>query len=149
MKKALLILLLCSSCSILKDRAVDKAKEKIRLIDKTVISEKAPGDNVTILLPAPLSSPQRPKATIKTYNGEKGAKLSVQFDTTGLVNRIDSDCPEIDKIEQKNIELDYALKTKEVESKANIELANTIGKWSAITLIPIGALFALAFYFKG
>ncbi len=117
-------------------------------MESTNISEKSPRDNVTILLPTPLPNPDRPKGEIVTYDGKRGAKVEVQYDTTGTVSRIDADCPEIDKVTQHNLDLEYDLKTKQVESKANIELANTIGKWAAITLIPIGAFFALAFYFK-
>lgn len=145
---SLSLILFLTSCGLLKDRKVDKTKEKIRLVDRSVITEKSPGDEVTVFLPYPLPNPDRPKGEVRTYPGTNGATVGVEFDTLGVVRRIDADCPEVDKVEQRNLELDYGLKTKEVESKANIELANTIGKWTAITLIPIGFFFAVAFYFK-
>lgn len=150
MKKILigLLFLLLSSCGLLKDVKKNRTKEKVRIVESSTISEKAPGDNVTVYLPYPIESPERPKREIKTYKGEKGAKVKVQFDSIGNVNRIDADCPEIDKVEQHNLDLDYGLRRKEVERKANVEIVNAIGKWSATTLIPIGFFFALAFYLK-
>ena len=137
-----------SGCGILKDRSVDKSKERIKLVENKTLTEKTPGDNVTIMLPYPLSSPERPRARIVENKGKRGATVKTQFDSTGVVSRIDVNCPEIDKVEQHNLNLDYSLRTKEVETKANIELANVIGKWLAITFIPIGGFFALALYFK-
>ena len=139
---------LFTGCLSLKDKTVDKKKEKVRLIESRTISEKAPGDNVTVYLPYPLESPDRPKAQIKTYKGEKGAEVKVEFDSTGNVNRIDADCPEIDKVEQHNLELEYELRTRKMEKQLNIEAIREVGKWTAITLIPIGFFFAVAFYLR-
>lgn len=150
MKKIVVILIvaLLHGCGVLKDRRVNKTNERVRLVENKTLSEKAPGDNVTIMLPYPLSNPNRPKATIQETKGKYGATVKTQFDSIGMVNRIDVNCPEIDKVEQHNLDLDYSLREKEIEVKANIELANVIGKWLAITFIPIGGFFALALYFK-
>lgn len=133
-----------NSCSLLKDRTVDKSNQKIRLVESAKITEKAPGDNVTVYLPYPLPSPERPKNQVKRYKGDRGATVDVGFDSTGVVNRIDADCPEIDRVEEKRSELDYQLRTKEVESKANIELA----KQAKYTIWGVAFLFALAYVVK-
>lgn len=138
--------LFMTGCGLLKNRTVDKTNESVKLIDRTVVETTSPGDKVYITIPA--LEPERPKSETKTYQGSNGAVTDVDFDDTGTVTGIRTDCPEVTEKEMRDIELDYGLKTKEVESKANIELANTIGKWTAITLIPIGFFFALAYYLK-
>lgn len=140
MKKCIiisLVLFLFSSCGLLKDRSVDKSKETIVYRDMSYKSEKAPGDNVTVYLPYPLSNPKRPKFIDTTYTGKNGAKLDVSFDSLGVINRLEADCPEIDKIEQNNIEFDQSIKTKETESKANIDLAREIGRWTFYSVCVI------------
>ena len=143
-----LILGLVTSCGLLKDKNTERKKENLSFMDKTIIQEKSPGANTTVFLPYPLPNPKRPRNETKKYTGENNSSISVDFDSLGVVRGINSNCPEIDKLEQRNVELEYNLKSREVESKANIELANTIGKWIATTLIPIGFFFALAWWLR-
>lgn len=140
--------ILGSSCSVLKDKKVDRSKERIKLVESSTVTEKAPGDNVTVYIPYPLPSPDRPKAQVKRYEGKKGATVDVEFDSIGVVRRIDADCPEVDKVAQHNRELEYRIKERQVESKANIDAINAIGKWTSFTIIPIGLFFAFAFWLK-
>lgn len=145
----LVILVSVSSCGILKDKNTERKKESFKFSDKTTIQEKAPGANTTVFLPYPLPNPKRPKNETKKYTGENNSSISVDFDSLGVVRGINSNCPEVNKLEQRNVELEAKIKSREVETKANIELADTIGKWIAITLIPIGFFFALAWWLRG
>lgn len=113
-------------------------------MDKTTIQQKAPGANTTVFLPYPLPNPKRPKNETRKYQGENNSTVSVDFDSLGVVRGIIADCPEIDRLEQRNVELDYNLKSREVESKANIELATVIGN----RLVLVGFFFALAWWLK-
>lgn len=140
----IIILILLSGCNAFKDVTRNKTREKIKLVDRTIIEEKSPGDNVTVFLPYPLPSPDRPKSKTVTYNGKKGATVDVAFDSTGVVKAIDADCPEINKIEQRNIELDHDIKSKEMEATANIELAKVIGN----RLVIVGFFFSLAWVLR-
>lgn len=148
MKKLLIIwmLIVSSSCSLLKDRTVDKNNERYKFIDRSVITERTPGD--VIVMPAPRTPKDRPRDTTITTRGEKGATVTTSYDREGRLDGQTIICPETEKTKQMNVEGEYKLKTKQVESKANIELADTVGKWSAITFIPIGFFFALAFYLR-
>lgn len=142
----ILILILFSSCSAWKERSVSLDKQKLSFVDRSIIETTKPGDRVYITIPA--NNPERPKGVTETYQGSKGAVAEVDFDNDGVVTGFRVDCPEEHILEQRNIELENQIKIKEIENKTNIEAINAIGKWTAITLIPIGLFFALAFYFK-
>lgn len=144
--RLILILLLFSSCSLLKDRTVDKVNEKVKFSDRSTITEKEPGD--VIIMPAPLTPKDRPRNTTITTKGANGTTVTTNYDKEGFVAGQVVVAPPKEKIEQRDIEGEIRLKTKQVESKANIDLANVIGKWTATTLIPIGFFFAVAFYLK-
>lgn len=136
-----------TSCIGLKDRTVDVYKQTDFLVDKSVFEKTTPGDRVYITIPA--NNPERPKATTKNYMGTNGATTDVVFDENGTVTSIIADCPEQHEKQMFDIKYQHEEKSKEIESKANIELASTIGKWTAITLVPSFFFFATAWFFRG
>lgn len=107
-------ILLLTACST---RKVERTKERIKLVDKGTIERTAPGDRVYITLPA--TPNERPKDTTRNYKGEKGARTDVDFNGSGTVTGIRTDCPEINEWEQKNLVLDYDLKEKNIERTFN------------------------------
>jgi hypothetical protein len=138
----IILVILVSSCGLLKDKKKEKTKEIIKLIDRSVMTETAPGDRVNVWLPYPLPNPKRPKNETRTYKGNSGATVDVGFDSTGVVNNIIADCPEVNKATQKNIELDYSLRERKQESSMNVELAKIVGN----RLVLVGLFFAVAWW---
>jgi len=142
MKKLLIIsfCVLLSSCGLLKDRSVDKVK--IREIEKS--ERLSPGAQIAYFPPTyayPLPTPDKPylRNTNKTLirkpinkdtliKGENGSKMWVLFNPDGSYKGSICDCPAVNEI----TETDKRIKEKQVESKMNIELVDTVGKWSAI-----------------
>lgn len=141
-----LVLTFLFSCSTLKDRTVDKEKEKIKFVDQSVIESKIPGD--VIVLPAPKIPEQRPKDTVIVYRGKKGATATTSYDQQGFLAGQLINCPEEHETKRIDVKGRYQLNTKKVESKMNIELANVVGKWMFRTLVPIGFFFAVAFFLR-
>lgn len=124
-------------------RSTSKSNEKFHLRDLGIIERKAPADRVYIALP--LTPKDRPKDTTQTYHGKKGSKTDVTFDKDGNVTNIITDCPEINELEQKNLELDYSKQEKDSERKFNIELA----KIGQSTILWLGGIFAVAWVVRG
>jgi hypothetical protein len=124
-------------------RTTSKSNEKFHLRDLGTIERKAPADRVYIALP--LTPKDRPKDTTQTYHGKKGSKTDVTFDKDGNVTNILTDCPEINELEQKNLELDYSKREKDSERQFNIELA----KIGQSTVLWLGGIFAVAWLLKG
>jgi len=137
-----LSLILFSGCGLLKDKKVDKKKESIRFIDRSVITEKAPGD--IIVLTAPKIPQDRPKGKTVVTKGEKGSTVTTKYDDEGFLETQVINCPDVEVTKQMDIKGKYQLQTKEVEMKMNIELANVIGRWMCITCISIALIFAIA-----
>lgn len=133
--KAIILLLFFSSCAT---RKVQLQKEKIHFVDKSIIETKSPGDKVFITLP---NTPKdRPKAITKRYNGEKGAKTDVTFNDAGTVTSINTDCPEVNEKEERDIAYERSTKEKASERVFNMNLAKLASK----TIIWIGLFFSLA-----
>jgi len=131
----LLVLAMVSSCAT---RKVQKANEKIHLIEKGVIDRKAPGDKVYISFPG--RAKDRPKSRTKIYRGTKGATVAVPFDSLGNATGFLVDCPEITEREKYYSELDYKLKLKATERAFNemmIKQGKSFGLW-AISIITVG-----------
>ena len=145
MKKAnpyliFVVALLLSCCAT---RKVNKDNTKIHLVEQARIERKAPGDRIYIEYPR--TPNERPKGMTQTNKGSKGAETRTTFDETGTITRIETDCPEINEIEQRNRELDYQKKEKDSERSFNTEIA----KLGSKTLIWIAAIFAVAWVVKG
>ena len=139
--------LLLGSCAT---RKVQKTTEKIRLVDTGVITEKAPGD--VIFIERPNTPSERPKGATIVYKGQKGATASIKYDKEGFIDGGIIDCPEVDKIEQKNLELDYDLKEKTSQREFNEKLINIFYKllmnisfigFGAWTIVSVAKAFIL------
>lgn len=158
MKKLIIIIavFVFSSCSLLKDRTVDKVK--IREIEKT--ERLAPGAQIAYFPPIlnyPKNVPRRPylkkgpntltKPTVNKdtlIKGDNGSEMWVFFNPDGSYKGSLCNCPQVKEL----TESDKRIREKQVESKANIELVNTLGKWAAIILIPGQLFFAAAWLFR-
>lgn len=143
MRKLLIICLTISLAACGTTRNVSKTNERIKLVDKGVVQRTAPGERVYITIPA--TPNERPRSQTKTYSGEKGSRTDVTFDQDGTVTNINTDCPEINELEQKNLELDYSKQEKDSERKFNMELA----KIGQSTILWLGGIFAVAWVVKG
>lgn len=77
-----------------------------------------------------------PKYETVIYRGEKGATASLNYNTEGFLENSVINCPEIDELEQRNIELDYKKKEKDSERNFNMEFGKLIrGTLLGMTLI--------------
>ena len=124
-------------------RKVNKDNTKIHLVEQARIERKSPGDRVYIEYPR--TPNERPKGVTQTNKGTKGAETRTTFDQTGTITRIETDCPEINEIEQRNREWDYKKKEKDSERSFNTEIA----KLGSKTLIWIAGIFAVAWVARG
>lgn len=153
---ACLAMFLLSGCSLLKDRTVDKVK--IREIEKS--TRLSPGAQIAYFPPSlsyPQKEPRRPylKKSQKTLKrtpvnkdtlikGENGSEMWVFFNPDGSYKGSICNCPQIKEL----TESDKHIREKQVESKANIELVDSVGKWAAIIIIPGQFFFALAWWLR-
>lgn len=149
MKKWYLITfaILMSGCGLLKDVSKNRSNETAKIVESTSQWKRMPGE--VIILPAPLTPNERQKDTTITTLGKKGATVTTSYDKEGFVSGQIINCPDSEETKQTNSTLEYSLREKQVEKTANIELANTIGKWLAITLIPGQFFFAVAYWLRG
>lgn len=147
------MVIMLSSCSLLKDRTVEKTR--IREIEKS--SRLAPGAQLSYFPPTysyPLPNPQKPnlgpfkKSKSNQFikkdtliKGDNGSEMWVFFNKDGSYKGSICNCPAI----EEESESDKRIKEKQAESKLNTETINTVGKWVAIILIPGQFFFALAF----
>ena len=136
----IIALLSLSSCAT---RKVNKTRENLKIIDRGIVQTTSPGDKVYITIPAKPN--ERPKATTQTYTGNQGASTDIDFNEEGKVTAIRTDCPEIDKLEQKNLQLDYDYREKNSERAFN-EMAIKTGK---STLLWMTAIISLAWVARG
>ena len=137
----LLVAILMSSC--LSTRSTSKQRDKVKLMQVSSIERKAPGDRVYMEFPR--TPKERPRDTTRTYHGQRGARVDVGFDSTGQVNTVLADCPEVDERELRETEFHRNLRLKETERKMDIELVNAIGG----KLIWIAAIFAVTWLARG
>lgn len=141
----LLFALLGSSCTLLKDRSVDKVK--IRELEKSQIT--SPGAQIAYFPPTyayPLSTPDKqkkgyspPKNQIRKdtlIKGENGSEMWVLFNPDGTYKGSICDCPAVKKI----TETDKRIKEKQVESKMNLDLA----RQAKYTIWGVALVFAIA-----
>lgn len=104
------------------------------------ISEKAPGIDFPVVLPAPLR--ERPRSETKVYTGEKGVKTFVSFNDKGIVTNILTSCPEIDVIKEENEILKATIKEKETQRE------EAVGWKTAGVLFLFGLIIGLVVGFK-
>jgi hypothetical protein len=146
MKKWFLIILviLVSSCGLLKDVTRDRKKEQSTTKTRIFETKKERGE--IIILPAPMIPNKTIRDTVIEYKTARGATVSKNYDSGGELTNTVVVCPDSEETKQTDIKSEYALKSLEVEKRLNIETINAIGKWLAIILIPIGFFFALAWW---
>ncbi len=136
-------LMLLSGCGLLKDKTKDESNEKFKFFDRSEIEISRPGD--VIVLPHPRSPNQRPKDTIITYTGERGATATTSYDSQGFLTGQIINCPDEQETKRMNIEGEYELRLKQVEAKVNSEIV----RQAKSGLIWIAAIFAAAWVVRG
>ena len=137
------VLILLSGCGLLKDRSVDKSNEKFKFFDRSVIETTSPGD--VIVLPAPRTPNERPRDTVITYTGERGATATTAYDKEGFLAGQIINCPDEQETKRMNIEGEYELRLKQVEARLNSEIVRE----TKSALIWIAAIFAAAWVLRG
>lgn len=135
------MILLLSGC--LSSRKVSKMEDKFKGFENTTTQRKSPGDKIYIEIPR--TPNERPKSETVTYIGDKGATSKKTFNESGYVVTDLIDCPEVDEIEQKNLEWERDQSSKQTERAFNIAL----GKLISNTLIWISVIWAIAWIIKG
>lgn len=141
-----LILVSVLGCNPLKDVSKQNLKEKLSYLDTSTEIIKRQGE--VIILPSPRTPNKVFRDTIVEYRTKKGATVSTRYNDKGEIDNQIVICPDSEETKQTNIKAEYQYKQRLVEKELNIEAINAIGKWTAITFIPIGFFFAVAFYFK-
>ena len=122
-------------------RKVEKERKRIQLMDKGTIEKKSPGD--VIFIPAPrVPNDRKP---VELYSGQKGATARLNFDEGGVLRDGIINCPEIDELEQKNLELDYTSREKKSERAFNEMALKEIKS----TVIWLTLIISLAWVARG
>lgn len=134
--KTYALCLLLSSCGTV-NRTVDKQQERVRIIDRTVVETKKPGD--VIVVDYPRSPNARPRDTVIEYRGNKGAVSRKTFDKSGYLVRDSISCPEEQETKRLNITTNADLKAKLTSRQVDLEVAKLkwgvaerVGKWFSV-----------------
>lgn len=146
MKKVLILSIVLVMSSCLSTRTTSKNKKDLKISETGIIDRKAPGD--VIILPAPLTPKDRPKAKTETYKGRKGATATITYDEEGFIKDGRIDCPEISEVEKYDREMNL----KEYDKQTKRELNKLIIKEAKSVILWLGAMFCIAWslvsYFK-
>ncbi|SDT16265.1 hypothetical protein SAMN05192545_2912 [Maribacter dokdonensis] len=143
MKKPLLLFaIFVSSCKPFHNVTKTNLEEEFKVKESAYERITNPGDRI-VILPAPLNPINRD--TIIIYKGKNGATATTSYDSDGRVSAQIIDCPETTEERLAKLDAQYKLELSIKEKELDLEIANTIGKWLAIILIPIGFFFAVAY----